>query len=728
MLADNYNYVEGCDYRDAAKFNEISYEDFMKKSVFVSPMMLTVTGLPGSNSYLLFKKAFTETQHSSANSQFDNDDQFLIDYHFAAGIEDDNFMEAEDKLYLLVAQSSCMMSNEIISEANIGSPSDSQLMQGEKKTDEDDQKPTTMLELAHQFLQATSKHIQLRRFTPEYESIEIDKTLHESSRKEKAEHKFEQVYQQLECSLKNGICMMKVFNVPVTGCISQVLESLCQLFTQNHILMFASLGDVRNLHLPPFAKVANQESTGFTPVQPNEDQNQWKWKPRIQYLLRTSQFAMFSQGYHHSPPCKLALVDQGNSTTEPPSLPENSGRLREILETECKIAAKQLNLAKLIDCKPINGKNEEDIRKQIYEFKKRSRFTARNVNMSWILLQGFLSNYKEFYITWSSLKEIAGIFCIDSEVELNEFCNFFSSFGMLFNIRKINKNSDYLIIKPIKFLNMIKKIQSDITEEVQSGTQKFETKIQRTKSIQVIVEILISLNHALQYKNPSLSNGPQIMHYIPIFCHGKTDSFCSDKAVRLVVDIKSPKTHIGVKLLKELLNSKNIKWEMQPNLQFINKVKLMGTALKGLGVLLTFQGNVIQIEFALEHHHHDAAHEELQPKKKFKKQLDVVYIPSRKYGFVISHIIKACDQVFEKELEAFKHVNASFAYQFSILCVRDRIGKTVSANLHRIEHTLPVTRLDEFCEDYHGCCHRKNPANHVILKTIGIWSQELIKV
>ena len=73
------------------------------------------------------------------------------------------------------------------------------------------------------------------------------------------------------------------------------------------------------------------------------------------------------------------------------------------------------------------------------------------IPVSWVFLRSSLTEHDKFYIKHKDLWQKAEE-CNINPHNLAKFCEFFTSYGSIFDIRKINETSNYVVVKPFDFL------------------------------------------------------------------------------------------------------------------------------------------------------------------------------------------------------------------------------------------------------------------------------------
>lgn len=628
-----YNNITYIFYIGSSSHEELSFAKFLQEKFPVAPMLLTATGLPNCGRRKIIIQSLKVTDLDGNES---GEDTQLSSYHTMMGNSKHEQVK-EEKGILLALQAALMYGD----------------MMPPKNVEIKDEK-------INKFVQSTFKILETRQ--KEYAK----------SRKGKADKRLH----DLEKSLHHGISLMTIWDMPIGGHYRPILESLSKLLTRNFMLLFASLDrDVSKLEFPPTAYTDTADTTSL------------KWKSRVEYLLRTSQLAMNSKLKETDKVCKIVA-----SYTSANSQPKD---MVKILERECKNAAVQLGLAQAIESEvvsvayPLDSEGKKAIENQISMFRRKN--IEEKIPLSWLLLRCYLFEYSGFYITRHELANMASFFHIN-KMDLNRFCDFFSSFGSIFDLQKIEPTSEYVIINPIAFFSAVDRLYQQSSANV-DAIQTGRVLPQEDKTMAVVLEVLATLSIALKYEN-QLSQ--EVLYYhMPSLRKGKCNTSCSNNAVRLILDLQSPRINIATGIMKELLNDKEseIDLSLDLNTEHSNTIKLRN---KQFQFTITFQGDITEIEFLKPHEHSGEMHLK-----------------------IIRKIIHACKEMVS---EYSNRVPSTISCYFAIRCCDDKAPNNVSLNLHRKQHTLPIKgRFSDFCS---SCTERKPE----VVKVAKYWSQELAKV
>ena len=349
----NYHYFVFCIHA------EDDFNTFLQMTVPVSPMLLTVTGLPNCGK----TKIITETLKLK-NKQ---DDGIALPYYsIITGVS--NFkntvhVQCNEIDHLIFGLQAGLMYNDAcqnIPRAEETMPNDSKHMQD--------------------FLNNTFRHLQ---YFKDIQATEDSKVLPIDEKR----------LLKLLRAVQHGVALMNIWDVPISGNTWLVLESLSQLFTRNFMLVFLSLDrDLRKLQLPP--------AYADDPIPPAYPENPFppdslKWRSRVEYLLCSCQMAFNSKTNAETGKkvCKIVATYESDIT---------KARVKnkiDILQEECNNVAHQMGLDGLIDFHiiPVNCNDPESILEDhISLFMKDNR--SEEIPLSWFLLRGFCLTLNHFIL------------------------------------------------------------------------------------------------------------------------------------------------------------------------------------------------------------------------------------------------------------------------------------------------------------------------------------------
>ena len=454
---------------------------------------------------------------------------------------------------------------------------------------------------------------------------------------------YEKSTHELEQMLFHGVGFVNIWDTVVDKTIRPFLETFGSFYTRSVLWLFVDLErDLPDIHLPP--EVIEVDSKAF------------KWRSRIEYLLRQCQMCKHSH-YKKAAKDKVCTIFATYSSSKTPH-PEPSA---EKLQHECEEAARQMGVDHLIDFDIILVDKDKKKAKPLRDRLRLclEQVEAKSVPLSWILLRGSFTQHKDFCIKYSDLQKIAKECGLQNEGEhsLDEFLKFYGSFGSIFDVRQVNNSSEYVIIKPIKFLSSINKFLRNV---------KHENGIISTNSSSdeyAMLEIMASVSIAVKLPNLDMEN----RYFFRSIRKGKRKTFIAQGRVQFVLSMASPRINQNAEIIKLLLIALAPNVEFDPNTEWPNSVCIITTVSGAvIEIFLSFQGDVIEIH--------------LQVKEECLVNTDQL----------VEKIVKAFeDMIFQK-----KHLT-DIRYHFAIRCEQDEYGNTITYNAYHKRHVLPTKMCDK---------------------------------
>ena len=242
--------------------------------------------------------------------------------------------------------------------------------------------------------------------------------------------------------MKDGISFINIWDVSDNKALSSFLKCYNGCFTNGCMCLFLDLEqDVPNLHKP---------------LDYSEDL-EMMWRSRLHYLLHSCKILSQHTNDHRENFCSIIANC---------SFP--NAKLQSDLTDECKYAAPQIGVDHCLDYKSVfKAHDSKDIVfTHFNELLLQQR--TKDAPLSWIFLRGVLDvigNNGSVIIDYNEFCEHAcsQMFAFD-KYELDEFCEFFASFGSIFYIKKTEHSPLALIvIKPIEFIRSLDKLFSSPT-------------------------------------------------------------------------------------------------------------------------------------------------------------------------------------------------------------------------------------------------------------------------
>ena len=473
--------------------------------------------------------------------------------------------------------------------------------------------------------------------------------------------------QYLEASLNHGVGLINVWDVSINESIGPLLETLGSCFTTNRMWLFIDLErDFPHLHLP-----IDEGSENDSP--------ELQWRPRVQQLLRMCQICKFvksKDGFK-----RFCMIFAIYSKTYASVVDKKIISLRR----EIQNAAVQMGVEELIEfeIKSISL----DLRK-IKPLRKAFKsilyhLEEKQIPLSWVFLRSSLIDHKSFYITHEELKKKAHD-CEISPSSLDEFCKFFTSYGSIFDIRMIDKSSDYIVVKPFAFLSHLEALfqEANTKDRIMSVDREDNS---------VVMQILSSVSLALErpYLKGQIAMSFPTNFYCPLIQKetNKVNRSCIPGAVQLILSMESPRINMAVEVAKQLCKLDKSKLVLNAT-EYVNTITIETNIAN---IMLTFQGDITEIHFP-------------------NIGQDVTDSQLEELCFKIAEGLKG---LFAKKAELFTGVR----YHFAIRCKQDALDQLVAFNAYRKRHVLPNGTLCDDCKQ-----------NFIDRRIIKAWNSALEKV
>ena len=375
--------------------------------------------------------------------------------------------------------------------------------------------------------------------------------------------------------LTHGIGFLNMWDTSVNNkTIRPILEFFGGCFTRSNLWLFVDLDeDIDTLNLPPGGTKGDSKALGF--------------RSQLVYLLRQCQLCVESmyQDDTHKVCTIFATYAQSASLFDPQ---EKKNDLRDELEE----AARQMGVDELIDFRIIlvDKTAESSQPLKIKLGKALQRLHQKNIPLSWLYLRGFLSHWNGFCITRAELSEIAdkcGLPAISQEFGLQQFLEFFTSFGSVLDMRKFDP--EYIIIKPYEFLRCCDKILTSVNHP--HGTIDIDQQMDEEK---LCISLMLSIGMGTKLRLT------QNMCYFPTIRTGERRRTINKFAIQFVTSMSSPAMQKPVSVIealqKHLPNAEiHPEWTQDTANTAVVSTRQKGPDSTPLNIFLSFQGNVVEI-------------------------------------------------------------------------------------------------------------------------------------
>ena len=237
-------------------------------------------------------------------------------------------------------------------------------------------------------------------------------------------------------SLPEGIAIVNVWDVTISESVRHFLAALQGHLYNHHTWLFLDLErDLDSLHKPP--KIGNDSSLLM------------KWRPRLHYLLRSCKISEDKEKKRKRV-CTIFATHKVQSKSE---LNEKA----KIFKDNVRPAAKHIGVSSLLEKKieTLNLDVHDDSQRLYQKFQHViSETSFEDIPIAWIFLRSMFFRFDKIYIAREDLKMMAGKCGMEDE-SLRGFCNFYMSFGSIFDLSLINPKYQFVIVKPISFLKKL---------------------------------------------------------------------------------------------------------------------------------------------------------------------------------------------------------------------------------------------------------------------------------
>ena len=237
-------------------------------------------------------------------------------------------------------------------------------------------------------------------------------------------------------SLPEGIAIVNVWDVTISESVRHFLATLQGHLYNHHMWLFLDLKrDLDGLDKPP---EIGDDSTVLM-----------KWRPRLQYLLRSCKISEDSEKKRKRV-CTIFATHKAQSMSE---LNEKA----KMLKDKVRPAAKHIGVSSLLEKKieTINLDVHDDSQRLYQKFQRIiSETPFEDIPIAWIFLRSLFYRFDWIFIARHDLKIMADKCKMDDE-SLRGFCKFYMSFGSIFDLSLINPKYQFVIVKPISFLKKL---------------------------------------------------------------------------------------------------------------------------------------------------------------------------------------------------------------------------------------------------------------------------------
>ena len=249
--------------------------------------------------------------------------------------------------------------------------------------------------------------------------------------------------------LPEGIALINIWDVSIDARVLHCLNGFFGHLHNCHSWLFLDINrDLENLDCIPEVDsdhIKKNDSVLMTT------------RPRLHYLLRSSRMSL-SNKYNREDVCSIFAR---HSTSLGGNLLKR--KVTE-LENKIKLAAKHVGVSSLIEQKIEtvvldDSEISNDISHRLYQKFQQLIYQTpyEDVPLSWVFLRSLFYRSLKIFIAKSELKKKAKECGMDDN-SFGKFCEFYTSFGSIFDLSLVDPEYLYVIVKPMGFLRSLDKI------------------------------------------------------------------------------------------------------------------------------------------------------------------------------------------------------------------------------------------------------------------------------
>ena len=459
-----------------------------------------------------------------------------------------------------------------------------------------------------------------------------------------------------------GLVLMNIWDVGFSKVATYILPRLAGYLSNSFVWLFLDLlRDIHRLYDFPIVPENRDDKSR------NDKELIMKWRTCIHYLLRLAKLASSKDESSTERQNVCHVIASLRSSDD--SLTSKIEQLRESIDS----AAKQLQVNQLIDTENIVVFGDglvEDLQKILEKIVSNQLNNPIEIPLPYIFLRSTFYDKELLYVKKQKLKELADELEISIE-GFREFCRLFTSFGSIIDISLINPSSEWIILKPVPFINELDKLFYP-SSDVDPLVAKYGiVTISAAEAIfgQDAAPVYMSFIESLEMSVKLLSNQFDVplqdddAYYIPNICNSPPVLKCCPTALHLLHDITVPLSNLKVLFTKKFLSrSQYHKLEMSSKDPHINITRFRAfTSSSADGVVfeLVYFGDAIEFRFPDDH---DIDEE------------------------VCKQIIAVCHEIIPEKVK----------YNFAIMCLPGEQQKS-PYKLVRFQHLLPCEFVCEKC-------------------------------
>ena len=371
----------------------------------------------------------------------------------------------------------------------------------------------------------------------------------DSDNKSKAQSQF------LIQSLPEGIALINIWDITFHESIRHFLAALQGHLYRHHMWLFLDLNrDSQNLAKPldPDKEGSRQNLTKLM-----------QWRPHLHYLLRLCKISEDKEG-NRKRVCTIFATHDVQCRSE-----ELTEKVKD-LEDGIRPVADQIGISSLLNEKieALNLHTHDDLQGLQQKFQRViSEKPFEDIPIAWIFLRTLFYRFDWKVVARCDLQAMAEKCNIDEE-SLQKFCKFYMSFGSILDLSLINPNYQYVIVKPIGFLNDLGSLLNPSKEIL----QKFRTIefgiVPETACLHLFnghyfayMDALVSLTLAIRLTKYSIQLkedehgllNDDIFYYVPLTRIADPDATPDFSSIHIVTSINTPHVFKQVAFTKYFL-------------------------------------------------------------------------------------------------------------------------------------------------------------------------------
>ena len=348
-----------------------------------------------------------------------------------------------------------------------------------------------------------------------------------------------QYAKRLNKLLPEGIALINIWDFAINKMVHNFITSLQGLLYNSHAWLFLDMDqDLQSLDKPPYIPQDRDQSILM------------KMHPRLQYLLRSSRMCESKCGTRKD---VCTIFAKHNDTSNDKFKPKVTNFEAKVKQTAKHVIGVYSFIEQKVESLSFNnsGISDESSNRLYQKFQQVIYETPyEDVPLSWIFLRSLFYRSDKKFIAKSELRKKAEECCMDDE-SLTKFCEFYTSFGSIFDLSLINPHYPYVIVKPMGFLrtlNMLLYPEDSICQKYPSIVNGIipekACKDVFGESWLVFMEALVSVNLGTRVSSSHLDipdlDPNDIYYFIPLSRKGNLIMEADPTAVHLIINIDAP--------------------------------------------------------------------------------------------------------------------------------------------------------------------------------------------